>query len=238
MKDRPKEISQYDWEKFDQILEPTHAYIYSVKSLGKVKGMNILDLGCGNGYLSVILAKRGANVFGIDISSEAINSAKKMAKINQVENNIQFKVASAYKLEYPDDYFDCIIGQAILHHIQDRRKLVNPLFRVLKSGGRAIFFEAFGESQLLEKIRLMIPVPVAEDDKTHWDEQLRYKDLDVFKDRFIVKYKEFQLFSRIDRIITNKTIIRFIGEFDLFLLKYIPFLRRYARTIVVDLYKS
>ena len=236
-KHRPYVLSPDDWEKFDKIKYPTHGYIYSVKCLGDVEGKNILDFGCGNGYLSVILAKRGANVDAIDISSEAINSAKIMAKMNHVEENIRFVVGSAYELDYPDNSFDFIIGQAILHHIRDKSRIATSLFRVLKNGGRAVFFEAFGNSEILEKIRLAIPVPMDEEDKTHWHEQIKYGDLEVFKEHFVVNYKEFQLLSRLDKIFKSKSAIKILGKIDLLLLQYIPIMKRYARTIVIELEK-
>src|SRR3972149_739393 len=134
-------LPSYDWEKFDLIERPTHGYIYSVKSLGDLKHKNVLDLGCGTGWLSVILAKRGANVEAIDISTEAIKVAHEMAKINQVNDMINFKVGSVYELEYPNNYFDFVIGQAILHHLTDKNKLIPELYRILKLKGKAVFFE-------------------------------------------------------------------------------------------------
>lgn len=235
--DRPYSLSPDDWEKFDKTKNPIHGFVYSVKCLGDIGNKNILDLGCGNGWLSVILAKRGASVDAIDISSEAIDSARIMAKMNHVEENIRFEVGSVYELDYPENSFDFIIGQAILHHVRDKSRLATSLFRVLKNGGKAVFFEAFGNSEILEKIRLAIPVPINEEDKTHWHEQIKYKDLDGFKEHFIINYKEFQLLSRLDRIFKGKSIIKILGEIDLLLLKYFPIMRRYARTIVIELEK-
>ncbi len=235
--EKPYILQPLDWEKFDKEDYPTHGYVYSVKCLGDIEGKNVLDLGCGNGWLSIILAKRRANVHAIDISSEAINSAKIMADINQVSSKIIFNVGSAYDLEYPDNYFDLVIGQAILHHLSDKTRLSNSLFRVLKNGGKAVFSEAFGDSYILERIRLLFPVPLDEEDKTHWNDQIKYSDLNIFKKNFLLKFKEFQLLSRIDRIIEYKSIIDCVGKIDLLLLKCFPFLRRYARTIVIELIK-
>lgn len=226
-----------DWEKFDLTERPSHGYVYSVKCLGDIRGKKVLDLGCGTGWLSVILAKRGANVEAIDISTEAIRIAVEMAKVNQVAEKINFKVGSIYELDYPSDYFDFVIGQAILHHIRDKTKLAEQLFRILKLGGEAVFFEAFGESKILEKIRLLIPVPIDEEDETHWGEKIKYQDLATFKRLFTVNYLEFHLFSRLDRVISYKPIVSFLGWLDLILLRYLFFLRKYSRTIVIELIK-
>ena len=82
-----------------------------------------------------------------------------------MRDKVKFRIGSVYELDYPDDYFDFVIGQAILHHVSEKSKLVEPLYRILKPGGKAVFFEAFGESVVLEKTRLLIPVRVNEDEK-------------------------------------------------------------------------
>ena len=145
-------------------------------------------------------AKRGARVHGIDISSEAIHIARRTAVANEVEERVRFTVGSAYELDSPDNYFDVIAGQAILHHVADKSRVASELYRVLKPGGKAVFFECFGDSRMLERLRLTIPVPGEEEDETHQDEQIKYEDLETFRRLFTVSWKEFQLFSRLDRI--------------------------------------
>ncbi len=235
---RVRKLRPYDWEKFDLIAKPTHGYVYSVKCLGDIRGKKVLDLGCGTGWLSVILAKRGAYVEGIDISSQAIHVASEMAKINEVDANTNFTVGSVYKLCYPDQYFDLVIGQAIIHHVRDKASCAAEIFRVLRGRGRAVFFEAFGNSRILERIRLLMPVPVDEEDRSHWDEQLKYHDLSAFRLFPRINHWEFQLLSRLDRLISNPALVSFFGRVDLVLLKNIPSLRSYARTIVIELMKS
>ncbi len=227
-----------DWEKYDLIKKPTRVNLYYFKRLGNIQGKKVLDLGCGTGWLSVILAKRGASVEALDVSPEAVKIAQNMALVNQVSDKINCKVGSAYELEYPDNYFDFVVGVAILHHLAYKSSLAASLYKVLKPGGKGIFLEAFGESVILEKIRLLIPVPIAEEDNTHWGEQIKYNDLRVFKGLFTVNYKEFQLFSRLDRIISIKPFVRFLNWMDSLILKYIPLLRRYARAIVIELIKE
>ena len=46
-----------DWQKFDRPCPPSNSYIYSIQTLGELKGKRILDYGCGDGYLSMILAR-------------------------------------------------------------------------------------------------------------------------------------------------------------------------------------
>jgi len=71
----------------------------------KLKNGRILDVGCGPGLLVKELASRSNNlkVFGIDISSYATKQAKRNCKDIR---NVLLKVASAYKLPFPNNYFD------------------------------------------------------------------------------------------------------------------------------------
>jgi len=231
-------IEPIHYQKFEKIKKHIHCYTYAVMGLGDIKGKMVLDFGCGTGWFSVILAKRGAVVEGIDISSTAIEIAKKRAVVNKVTNAVEFKVMSSYKLDYPDGFFDKIIGLSALHHMSDKKHLCNSLHRILKPYGKIVFNEPFGNSKLLERLRLLIPIKVQEEDKTHWNEQIKYKDLEVFKDKFQVEYKEFQFFSRLDRIFKSNWIIKLLGIIDVEFLKNVPFLRKYARDIVIILTKK
>ena len=228
-------IESQHWTKFEQIEFPTHCYVYAVKRLGNIIGKRILDIGCGDGWFSVILAKRGAIVEGMDISTAAIEIAKTRAKVNDVENVTNFRKMSAYDLDYPGNHFDMIVGLSFLHHIAEKQRIAEPLYRILKPKGKIIFNEPFGNSKFLERLRLLIPVPVNEEDKTHWNNQIKYADLKVFEKNFGVAYKEFQFFSRLDRVFKSKWIIDKLGRIDLCLLEKFKFLRPYARDIVIEL---
>lgn len=230
-------IEPIHYEKFEKIKKHIHCYTHAVTRLGDIKGEMVLDLGCGTGWFSVILAKRGAVVEGIDISPTAIEIAKKRAIINQVSDSVKFKVMSFYDLAYPDRTFDKIIGLSALHHMRNKELLCDSLYRILKPGGMIVFNEPFGNSTILERLRLYVPIKVQEEDKSHWNEQIKYKDLEVFKDKFHLEYKEFQFFSRLDKIFKSDWIIKLLGIVDVKLLKNIPFLRKYARDIVIILRK-
>jgi ubiquinone/menaquinone biosynthesis C-methylase UbiE len=226
-----------DWERFDGMTKPLNAYAASVIALGDIRGRNILDMGCGDGWLSVILAKRGANVWGYDISGAAIDIAKQRAAQMGVSDRTHFEVASAYQTSYKDQQFDAVIGQAILHHLGDKDQLSKELLRVMKPGAKAVFCEPFAASEWLKKVRRAVPVKSeAEDDPDQ--EQLRYSDFDVFKKYFDVRLEEYQLLSRLERLVSAKPFVKLLGRVDRALLGSIPALRKYARTILVTFTKS
>lgn len=106
-----------------------------LKMIGKVKGLKILDAGCGTGEYSIILAKKGAECVGIDFSKGMINHAKINAKNNNVD--IDFKKADICNLPFKDNVFDKVISSRVLNFIkEDNLDLaIKELLRVLKKGG-------------------------------------------------------------------------------------------------------
>ncbi len=103
-----------------------------------LSGKRVLDLGCGYGEASAFFAKRGAAVFGIDVSDGMIDLAQKLAADNGVAP--VFSVQGAERLDFEDGFFDVVYGNGILHHIDLERSLPE-IKRVLKIGGKAAFVE-------------------------------------------------------------------------------------------------
>jgi len=101
-----------------------------VKSfLGKVKGKDILDYGCGTGRNAIPLAKKGANVTCIDFTQAMLNEAKKKAKKAKVKIDVKRKDITKYK---PDKKFDIIISALVLDHIRNLKKVVNIINKASK----------------------------------------------------------------------------------------------------------
>ena len=91
----------------------------------------VLDIGCGAGHGSFNLADRFKQIYGVDISGEAINYAKK----NWSANNITFLIGSATKLPFADNYFDLAVAFEVFEHIADWKKFLTELKRVTKDKG-------------------------------------------------------------------------------------------------------
>jgi len=226
-----------DWEKFDRMTEPFDAYAGSMLRLGQIDGLHVLDAGCGDGWLSVILAKRGASfVDAFDISEEGVRVARQRAELNGVAARCRFEAGSFYSIPFGDSSADVVIGQSILHHLGHKDRAAAELYRVMKPGARAIFREPFGNSLWLERLRLMVPVEsAAPEDPGEWARQFKYSDLDAFRKYFEIEVEEFHFFSRIDRIISWKPLTSAVARFDRHLLRVLPFVRPFARAIVVEL---
>jgi len=103
-----------------------------------VKGV-VLDAGCGCGYGTYFLAKNNKNVriiFGIDISTKAINFARRHFK----SNGLYFLQMDVRKMKFKDNYFDTIVSFDVLEHLSegDQEKFLCELKRVLKPEGALI----------------------------------------------------------------------------------------------------
>lgn len=114
------------------------------------KGITILDIGCGQGYITARIKDKykDCTVSGVDLSISAIKKAHLMF------NEIQFLVADANSLPYKDASFDILIFNNIWEHVADPVSMINNAKRVLKIGGHIVIStpSRFRMSILLKKI--------------------------------------------------------------------------------------
>ena len=103
------------------------------KMLPEIKNLKGLDIGCGEGHNTRIAAKKGAKLTAIDISEVFITAAKESEK--QESLGIDYQVASAVGLPFPDGFFDFTIATMSLMDISDSEKAISEVFRVLKPNG-------------------------------------------------------------------------------------------------------
>ena len=109
-----------------------------------VPGMRVLDIGCGIGRWSRLLAARGASVTGIDLSPTMIAEAERRAKAAGLANRCRFVVQDSANLEV-DGSFDLILCVTVLQHVPDVGALRSALRRMeqhLTPQGRLVILEA------------------------------------------------------------------------------------------------
>jgi len=106
--------------------------------LGDIQGKKILDLGCGEGCNSRIMARKGASVVGIDFSKEMIYYA--IQEEQRKPLGIDYHVLDATDLHiFNDRSFDIVTCFMALHDIEDYRGALKEVARVLKKRGRLVF---------------------------------------------------------------------------------------------------
>jgi 2-polyprenyl-3-methyl-5-hydroxy-6-metoxy-1,4-benzoquinol methylase len=114
-----------------------YAYNYSGEKslgfLGGVGGKRAIEVGCGGGHNSIALAKMGASVCGIDMSSEMIKRALANAKAEGVD--VDFKLGRAEELGFAGTDFDIAVSAYVLDYVRDVRRVVDNVSRLLNRGG-------------------------------------------------------------------------------------------------------
>lgn len=93
--------------------------------------LTALDLGCGRGVYAYLLAQRGFQTFGIDISEEGIRDAAEWASATVL-------LGDAERLPFRDGFFDLIVCSEVIEHLNKPANGVRELQRVLKPGGIAV----------------------------------------------------------------------------------------------------
>ena len=137
-------------------LDTAYPLEYAYALLGDVGGRTVLDLGCGSGANTALLALRGAHVYALDLSPDLIALARRRIAVNQIETPVDLLVGSAHDIDVPDESIDVVFGIAVLHHI-DMEKTARETWRILRPGGRAIFQEPVRNSRVVRALRAMIP---------------------------------------------------------------------------------
>ena len=106
--------------------------------IGNVKGKRVLDLACGEGYNTRILARKGAVVVGVDFSEKMIERARKDESVDRL--GITYLVSDAADLkELPSSHFDLVTCFMSLHDIERYEDAVSEVARVLNKKGRFVF---------------------------------------------------------------------------------------------------
>lgn len=87
------------------VIDPDQVEIGTIRELVDANGLDVVDVGCGEGRLSFELAREGARVFGIDPDEESIARARSETP-QELRRRIRFEVADAAQVELPRGEFD------------------------------------------------------------------------------------------------------------------------------------
>lgn len=110
-----------------------------IETVVSLKGLRVLDVGCGGGILADSMARKGANVLGIDLASKALKVAQLHALEAQTQGvSYQEISAEALAAEQPGS-FDVVTCMEMLEHVPDPSSIVNACSTLVKPGGYVFF---------------------------------------------------------------------------------------------------
>lgn len=104
------------------------------------KKLRILDVGCGAGFFSILLAKEGHQVTGIDLTPDMIRNARILAE--EEKTDCEFMIMDAENPDFPDGTFDVVISRNLTWTLPHVSHAYQEWIRVLKKGGVLLNFDA------------------------------------------------------------------------------------------------
>jgi len=128
------ETGRHGWPE----VGPTPQVVRWVRSLGPGRGRRALDLGCGEGRHTIVLARKGYDVTAVDLEPLALRKAK--SYVRGAGLDARFEVADALDLRHADATFDLVLDYGCFHHVvtRDWARYRRSIGRVLKPGGHLL----------------------------------------------------------------------------------------------------
>lgn len=102
-----------------------------------LRGRHLLEIGCGMGYDSLEFLKRGVRVTATDLTENAVRLARRHFELEKVAAE-SVHTENALRLSFPDNAFDAVWSNGVLHATGDTRLAIQEVRRVLRPGGRAV----------------------------------------------------------------------------------------------------
>ncbi|MCI9379202.1 MAG: class I SAM-dependent methyltransferase [Eubacterium sp.] len=133
--------SSYEERIVNELNENTKS-VWTEELIGRIgidKG-KVLDVGTGPGFFSIILAKKGFDVIGIDSSEDMLKQACKNAAIERI--NVNLRLNDAENVSFEDETFDAVISRNVSYALSYPEKAYREWKRVLKKGGKILIYDA------------------------------------------------------------------------------------------------
>jgi SAM-dependent methyltransferase/spore maturation protein CgeB len=116
--------------------------------VGQASG-DVLDIGCSQGIASILCARRGLTVVGVDIQADRVEYARseRDGEPEDVRGRLDFRLADGSALDFPDASFDTVLMGEIVEHSEDASPLLAEAARVLRPQGLLVLTTPFGLSR-------------------------------------------------------------------------------------------
>ena len=134
----PKESKKFESQKADRLISDERFNSLRpdllLEKIGLKPGMNVADIGCGNGFFSVpaaeLVAPEGV-VFALDISEKMLNKFRERT----IPSNISIRLSEENKLPVESNAVDFVLLSAVFHEVKNRHQFLLEVRRILKENG-------------------------------------------------------------------------------------------------------
>lgn len=99
----------------------------------------VLDIGCGDGLQTMLVAKRYGRTCGVDVNAEFIAIAREHARALGSRANLEYYADPVERIGFPGDTFDLVLSVCVMEHIPNHEEVLAECLRILKPGGRILF---------------------------------------------------------------------------------------------------
>jgi len=145
-------------------------------ALGPVDGDRILEIACGTGRFTVLLAERGADVVGLDISGPMLQQSREKARAAGVEGSLDLLRGDAGRLPFPDDHFDAVLAMRFFHLADAPEAFLSEMERVTKD---LVVFDTFRRFSTRSIYNWALPMGSRLYSHSEVDDLLESADLDL-----------------------------------------------------------
>lgn len=182
-----QQLDEYRYDKLN--------YLPRLIDFSSYQGKSLLEVGCGAGIDLVRFARAGARCTGIDLSTIAIDLARKNIEQNGMKADLQ--VMNGESMQFPDNSFDTVYAHGVMQYTANVENMVSEIHRVLKPGGEAIVM-VYNRNSWLNFMRKLTKVSLEHEDapvlKKYSISELKgfllpFKDYQIIPERFPVKTK-------------------------------------------------
>lgn len=188
-------------DDFEKIVKGAFAPIYPVIAKQivdkcKITGGNCIDVGCGSGPLSIMLAKiTDLNIYAMDVSTKAIGLLKDKIETEGLLERIKPMLNDAESMPFDDEFADLVVSRGSMFFWNDQTKVFKEIYRVLKPNGMAFIGCGFGTAELYKEVKKKM-----EEIDPQWEEnrKKRLESFDALKAKTILKEARIPIYEIID----------------------------------------
>jgi len=124
-------------------------------AVGPLEDKNVLEIACGTGRFTVMLAERGADIVGLDISAAMLQQGRQKARQAGVADHLEFMRGDAGRLPFPDDHFDTVFAMRFFHLADTPATFLSEMRRVAKE---QVFFDTFNARSTRSVYNWLLPM--------------------------------------------------------------------------------